>query len=181
MSRYMKDYKGLGRPSMDLSRTEHTWPTWPAFCEEVTSSMDAERAVNVIYLDFTQSFIKSSQPDWKEMVWISGPQSWWQIVWIAGCQRVVISNAKFSWWLASSGISQGTVLELIVFSVFIKDLDDGAGGQSTLSASSQKIPIWEKQLICWRVVLILRETLTGLQEPHEVQQRQVQSSALGME
>lgn len=92
----------------------------------------------------------------------------------------MISNAKFSWWLATNDISQDIVLELTVFSVFLKDLDDGTEGQSTLSASSQKIPVQEKQLICSEVVLILRETLMGLHGPHEVQQMQIQSPALGM-
>lgn len=76
----------------------------------------------------------------------------------------VISNAKFSWWLATNDISQDIVLELTVFSVFLKDLDDGTEGQSTLSASSQKIPVQEKQLIRSKVVLILRETLMGLRD-----------------
>jgi len=81
------------------------------------------------------------------MVRVSGLQGWWQISWIAGCQRVVISNAEFSWQLATSGI-KGTVLELVMFSVFVKDLDNVTGKQSTLSDSSQKLPAWEKQLIC---------------------------------
>lgn len=156
--------RGLGRASMDLSRTKRTWPA----CRESSDSY-----LPWLYTVYHNVFVARLERD--------GLNKWTTRL-VANCLDCWVSEGcdqqpKFSWLLATSDNSQGTVLELIVFSAFTKGLCDGTGGQSTLSASSQKIPIWEKQLLCWRVVLILREKLMGIQEPHDIQQ----SPALWME
>ena len=113
------------------------------FFEEITKWVDDGSPVDVIYLDFQKAFDKvphqrlilklkshgmgNSIINWIEQ-WLTDRR-----------QRVVVDGEVSSWKSVLSVVSQGSVLGLILFLVYINDLEEGVTGNILKFADDTKL------------------------------------------
>ena len=100
-----------------------------ALCDAMAGWVDEGRIVDIVYLDFSKAFdmvsynilidklVKRGIDEWS----VRQIENWWTV----SDQRTAISGAESSSRLYLRSIPQGWVLGMILFNIFISDLDEG--------------------------------------------------------
>ena len=99
-----------------------------AFYDIITIWVDGERAVDVVYLDFSKVFDTVSHNILVIKLRKSGMDEWmvrWIDNYLTGrAQRVVISRSESDWRPVISSVPHGSVPGTVLFNIFIDNLDD---------------------------------------------------------
>ncbi|CAM5114345.1 unnamed protein product [Eretmochelys imbricata] len=99
-----------------------------AFFDRITSHVDREEVVIVVYLDISKAFDTVSHDHLINKLGkynLDGATIEWVHNWLENySQRVIISGPQSSWKGISSGVLHGSVLGPVLFNIFINDLNN---------------------------------------------------------
>ena len=106
--------------------------------------------------------------------------SWVVNWWNGSVQSVVVNAATSGWQLATSSVPRGSVLGLVLFNIFINDLE--AGVESTISKFSGDTKLGGVSGSLSGLAKESRQVeVLGSHQCHEISQEQILGSALETE